>query len=391
MRSPPGPARVTSTWPGATGWPGRTRTSLDRAGRRGAQLALGDARPRQLALGAQREQRPLGRGVGRIAQPVDELQLDLALDAGELGRLLGAVEADQDLPRLDPLAARRQHLADRARRRGPQVGPAAEAHHGRAGGVLADRAEHAEQQGRDEHRQEEPVGVLHPAGIGAQEVPLDPHAGLVDAQRLLAEQHLRRPRGRGLLRTGQQTGQEGRRLLRQPAQEPEVVRAERRGLGRADDATSTARTGSPAATRTGRAAKRSSPSAGGSSASRSNRGSRPIRSRAIGRPVRATKLTRPTAALSRRASGSPSSPIQRRSRAGSWNRQEPRSASISSAAAEASARPAPAGVRRRGDRADRRGEPALSASCRGKPERRRSRALRSRAATSSAGIGSAVR
>ena len=83
-------------------WPGRTRTSLTTpaAGARTSRSV--EIGPRQLALGAQGDQRRLGSAVGGIAQAVDELQLELAVDARQLGGLAGAVEAHQQPAGLHP-------------------------------------------------------------------------------------------------------------------------------------------------------------------------------------------------------------------------------------------------------------------------------------------------
>ena len=190
------------------------------AGRRGAHLALRQAGLRQLALGAQRDQRALCRKIGRIAQPVDELQLDLALDPLQRGGLLGVVEADQETAGRHLVAARHLHLGHRPRRGGAEVGPSAEAHDRGAGGELADPSQQAEEQPGGEHEDEQAIGPLHPPRVGPQEVPFDPQPLLVKSERLLAEQ-----RGHDRQREpGLDLAREPRpRLLGEPLQQLDVA------------------------------------------------------------------------------------------------------------------------------------------------------------------------
>ena len=129
-----------SDCPGTMCCPTRTRMSLTTPAAGGPQLALGEVGPRQLPLGAQRDQRLLRAGVRRIAQAVDELQLELMVEARQLGRLAGAVEAHQQPPRLHPLARRHRDLAHRAVGGGGQLAAPAQAHHRRPLRVLVDRA-----------------------------------------------------------------------------------------------------------------------------------------------------------------------------------------------------------------------------------------------------------
>jgi hypothetical protein len=69
----------------------------------GAHQPLGDARPASSLARAQRGERPRASLVARIAQHLDELALELAAQALELGLLGGDGEAGQELAGGDAL------------------------------------------------------------------------------------------------------------------------------------------------------------------------------------------------------------------------------------------------------------------------------------------------
>ena len=101
--SPPSPASERSTWPGADVLPGPDPQVVHHAGPGRPHLPLGEARPGELPLGAQRQEALLGPGVRGFLSRLMSWSSNSRSIRSKLRGLAGAVEADEEAPGLHPL------------------------------------------------------------------------------------------------------------------------------------------------------------------------------------------------------------------------------------------------------------------------------------------------
>src|SRR5215510_15025299 len=167
--------------------PGSNSNVADRPGVRSFQTSLLEIVFRQRLLSPQTGQGLLCRGVERIPQPLDQLEVEFLGDFFKLIALGHVVEAHQDVSGLDAVTwfhLHRAHHPGQARR---QLRLAGNSDHRRPGGVLVDGGDHRVQKRRRHAAHQHPIRPSHPGRGNAQQVALPAVLVLVAGERLFSK------------------------------------------------------------------------------------------------------------------------------------------------------------------------------------------------------------